>query len=179
MNRRGRKRKAGHREPNGQPVRATERERAEDIMRPAREARERIHGVPEALSSSPDAGSVLGRLVLAGEVTPRQRDAGHLYESIVREYEAVVVLARGVASAGDLDHTHGYDDSDGTDPAYVERYEEAKGRYLRASRCLAWCGNPHAGSAVESVVILDAPLGNGDLPVLRMGLDALEKEFRA
>lgn len=71
--RKGRPRKNNvKRKPSGR-ISSTE---AENPMKVAIEARQRIHGLPEDLARDQMAGSVLGRLRLAGDITEPQYDAG-------------------------------------------------------------------------------------------------------
>lgn len=179
---RGRPRKNAKRHPGGEVKRPGKRARAmgkaEDMTRIAAEARERVFGVPTAYSRIPDAGSVLGRLCLLGSrdgISAQQRDAGKLYEEIVRDWNAAI-LARRVMSGSDLERTGGHDSSDGTEPDYVAKYERAKGRYVRARRALLLSHDAMAQMVIDAVVLDDIPM-DCHVGTLRVALNALAHEF--
>lgn len=118
MSRAGRKRKAGKREPSGRRSRAKSAvtlagaARVDDMtpkvaVSVAVAARCRHFGITEAQATHPDAGTVIGRLMLAKRITAAQRLAADRY---VDAYEAwrKAILARSStgggapASAGDM-----------------------------------------------------------------------------
>ena len=83
----GRPRKDGPREPNGRLDRA---EGKRSAVRTATEARQRLFGLPAAVASQPDAMTVLGRLKLAGEVSPDQADAARRYQELRVRYQRAI-----------------------------------------------------------------------------------------
>jgi hypothetical protein len=91
----GRKRKPGAREPNGRPSRAEQ----ERVYSPA--AIKRM--TDAAVMSAHDArlGTVLGRMLLAGDITPRQAGAGWQWAEIAFEYyQAIGATPLHVKAAG-------------------------------------------------------------------------------
>jgi len=180
----GRKRKDKKpRHPGGEIKRSGKARRKiqkdEDMTNVAAEARERVFGVPKGQSRLPDAGSALGRFALAGVknggISLSQRDAGQLYERIVRTFEAYL-MARRVRSASDFGERGGYDASDGTEPDYVARYEHAKGRYNRAVRAVALLHDHYALGTLNNVVLHDREMWER-VGSLRLALNAIAHEF--
>lgn len=178
---RGRKRKDARRLRNGRianPTTRNERRDKADQTKVVKEARSRVHGVPKILAGSQDAGDCLGRLCLMGRadgISGLQRDAGRLYEAIVRDWQAAI-LARRVMSGSDLERTGGHDNSDGASPAEIERYETVKGRYVRARRCLLLAPDHNTQMVIDAVVLDDRPMW-GHLGTLRVALNAIAHEF--
>lgn len=182
---RGRKRKDGRREPNGRasrkngPDTVTETE-ARRNRETAVTARQRVHGLPMALAATVDGGDVLGRLALVGTagdgITALQRDAGRLYEDIVRTYQRFIGIPP-LTSGSRLDRTGGHDDRDGTDPDYIAAYERAKGRYVRARRCVLLTTDANAQMVLDGVVLDDVDM-RSQTGTLRIALNALAHEFR-
>lgn len=76
---RGRKRKNGAREPNGQPQRAYTHQQEADNLCVVIEARQRHLGVSKAQATDPDWGHTLGVLRLKGIIDQRQMSAGNNY----------------------------------------------------------------------------------------------------
>jgi len=144
----------------------------------AAEARERVFGIPKGQSRLPDAGDALGRFALAGAtdgVSRTQRDAGRLYEAIVRDYQRHLG-ARRLMSGSELERVSGHDNSTGDSPQEIERYERAKGRYIRARRALLLSAEPTAQMVVDAVVLDDVEMWQ-NVGVLRIALNAIAHEF--
>lgn len=80
----GRKRKIGAREPNGR----LDRKSNEARYSPA--AVKRMADASVAAASDPRLGTVLGRLLLAGDITARQAGAGWQWAEIAFEYYSAI-----------------------------------------------------------------------------------------
>lgn len=179
---RGRKRKTGRRLANGrlaEPTTQAARKERRDMTKVAVEARQRVFGLPKEQSRLPDAGDALGRFALAGVpggVSRAQRDAGRLYEAIVRDYQRHLG-ARRLMSGSELERVGGHDNSTGDSPQEIERYERAKGRYVRARRALLLSQEPTAQMVVDAVVLDDVEMWQ-NVGVLRIALNAIAHEFR-
>lgn len=80
----GRKRKPGAREPNGR----IERKNEEPRYSPA--AVKRITESAIALASDPRLGTILGRMLLAGDITTRQAGAGWQWAELAADYYSAI-----------------------------------------------------------------------------------------
>lgn len=180
----GRKRKTGvTRLSTGRIRRAGTREREGEARKVALSARRRLFGVSAEDALKAEAGTVVGRLLMSGEIKPWQHQAALEYEAVVRAANAAY-LSRRLASAGDLDgagrgggHAAAGPGGEGSDPAYVARCRAAIERANRCHRALAGCGELMARYAVDRIVLenLSLPRAVGEL---RIGLNALCREFR-
>lgn len=93
MARAGRKRKEGPREPNGQLSRnpkawTGETERAARAV--ATNARVRLWGVPAELAGQPEAGTVVGRMFLAGTLSREEYEAAVAWQLIRNAYQRAI-----------------------------------------------------------------------------------------
>jgi hypothetical protein len=171
--RRGRKRKTmAARHPDGRTVKLTEKQRVQDIVSVVREARQRVFGIdPDEMPET----SVIGALKASGEISRRQFDALDRYREIVQDHRRYT-LARPLPSAGNLDRTHGHDDSSGEDPSYVLRFNVAMRLYERCTDALRRCPDAFVTSVVDMVVMGDqfAPHFIGSL---RIGANELAREL--
>lgn len=174
--RRGRKRKPGvARHTGGRINYGSRRERAEDIQRVAREARERVFGLSRKAATEMPETSVLGALTATGEISRRQYEAAAQYAEIVRQHD-MLLGSRGLPKAGDLERQASYDDDDGSSAAYRARYRHAMARYDLCRRALADAAKEDrmAGSVVDAVALNNWALP--DLtPTLRIGLNHLAR----
>lgn len=84
MARVGRKRKPGAREPNGRP------DRKEQEQRYSPAAVKRMSDTAMAAAHDPRLGTVLGRLLLLGEISARQAGAGWQWAEIAHEYYSAI-----------------------------------------------------------------------------------------
>ncbi len=174
--RRGRKRKPGVvRLPDGRVKQGGKRERAEDMQRVAREARERVFGLSKTAAAAMPETSVLGGLVATGEISRRQYEAAARYAEIVRQHDILLGM-KGMPRAGDLERQGGYDAEDGSGEAYRARYRHAMARYdhCRAALRDANREDRMAASVVDAVAVNNWSLP--DLtPTLRIGLNHLAR----
>jgi hypothetical protein len=173
--RKDRKRKGTRREPNGRYMRDSKEEREKDVKDVVITARERVYGLSKGSASLQEAGSAVGRLVLAGQLTRAQADAAEEYEKVVRAFLASIE-ARRPSSPGDLNRSGGYDGREGDDPAYIEKCHLAVRRYKEARRGLLEA-SPLAHFAMETWVTEGHEVWSllGDL---RLGLNALARLWR-
>lgn len=174
--RRGRKRKDGAaRRPDGRLHYGSKRERMEDMQRVVKEARQRVFGLSRDQASAMPETSTLGRLVATGEISRRQYEAAALYGEIVRQHD-ILLGAKRLPRAGDLERQSGHDNEDGSSAAYRARYRHAMARYDRCRAALreAAAEDGMASSVVDAVAIADWWLP--DLtPSLRIGLNHLAR----
>jgi hypothetical protein len=128
-------------------------------------ARRRHFGLPEHLASHEKAGTVLGRLWLAGDITDPSREAGERYLVIhaeaMRALKAPVGLA--VSGTGGTAGDHASEEYVAWAIAAVARYEVLKvaleaGGFYRL---------------VHAVVVEDTPVPSTSLPELVAGLAVL------
>ena len=171
----GRKRKAAVRYPGGKLKQQSRAERADQITAVARDARRRVHGVSKTAARQPEAGDLLGRLSLSGEITRRQFDAGRAYAALRRDYDKAM-LARRLESAGDFHEAHGPDHRDGSDPQYRVWVQHTMSTYDRARRALAECSDPLAAMVLDGVV-LDGRQMWRFIGTLRIALNAVGRVF--
>lgn len=161
--------------PSGKVVERPDRERQEDVLRTATEARQRVLGVAPSDTRRPEAGSAVGRLKLTGVISQDQYEAAKTYESVYRGYERAI-LVRRPSSPGNFDKVPGFDAGDGTDERYVEQCTAARRNYGDARRALL-DADPLAQMAVNTWVVEDVPLYHC-VGELRVGLNALARLFR-
>lgn len=121
-----------------------------------------------------EAGTAIGRAILDRNLPAWCADVALEYESVRRNAQRAA-LARQLPSAGDLERTHGYDGSDGLDPAYVEWCEKAERRYAESRRALLMAG-PLVMFAVETWVLENTAVADL-LPDLALGLNALARLY--
>jgi hypothetical protein len=145
------------------------------MQRVVKEARERVFGLSKKAAAAMPETSVLGGLVATGEISRRQYEAAARYAEIVRQHD-ILLGAKGLPRAGDLERKGGYDGEDGTSEAYRARYRHAMARYdlCRAALGEAAREDRMAGSVVDAVAINNWALP--DLtPSLRIGLNHLAR----
>jgi len=174
--RRGRKRKAGaSRRPGGRINYGSKRERIEDMQRVVKEARQRVYALSKTDAAAMPETSVLGRLVATGEISRRQYEAAALYGEIVRQHD-IMLGAKGLPRAGDLERQGGHDNEDGTSAAYRARYRHAMARYdlCRGALREAASDDALAPTVVDAVAIADWSLPDMT-PSLRIGLNHLAR----
>lgn len=183
MGRAGRKRQTAiAREPNGRASRkpADEAKRREakisdithwDMMAVAVTARNRVHGVPLAVAKDQRAGSVVGRMVMAGVLTKAQGDASTRYAEDVAAYHQAISAPRQ-PGAVDLNAGHGQ--------SVLEENVRAKlravRRYTGAREAVQGEADLRRGAnlfaALDYFVLRDENHSHM-LPWLRLALDAL------
>ena len=186
MGKRGPKRLAGKREPNGQLSRVPAMERARRqlqvdrdewaIMSPVIAARHRLHGVPFLSARDQLAGSVIGRMVMSGELSRAQGDASIKYAEDVDNYRQALGAPRQPAAI-DLNRIAG---ATAAGPDHVAFVLRAKRRYLAMTRAVQEIANQHRGAnlfaALHYFVVRDEFHAHmlGDL---RLGLNALAHHY--
>jgi hypothetical protein len=174
--RRGRRRQAGvTRRPGGRIDYGNRKERAEDMQRIVREARERVFGLSKSVAAAMPESTALGRLVATGEISRRQYEAAVGYAEIVRQHDIMLGVG-GLPKAGDLERGAGHDNDDGTSAGYRARYRHAMARYdlCRAALADAARDDRMAAAVTDAVALNDWPLP--DLtPSLRIGLNHLAR----
>ena len=144
------------------------------------EARQRVFGLTEQLADSQDGGDIARVMLLRG--AKKYSDAAKYFEAIdeIRRCHAAhqrAILCRGVPSAGDLSRQPGFDDSDGTDPAYVATFQRSVRQWKEIRRAILECGQPMAMMAVETIIFEEKPAWQllGDM---RCALNAVNRVLR-
>lgn len=128
----------------------------------------------EAQAKFPEAGSVIGRLLLAKVVSYPQAEAAMKYAETMALANAAI-LSKRIGSSGDLNRSRGHDDSDGTEPGYVARCQASIAKSIECHRALREA-HQLARWAVDTIVLEDQPIpADGEL---RLGLNALCRVFR-
>ena len=95
-------------------------------MQTAIEARQRIHGLTPALAVDQKAGSVLGRMCLAGDITEAQYEAG------MRFYKAHAEMLRATLGPRGLETVEPAASGDSVSDDYIEWAMGAVGRHRSA-----------------------------------------------
>jgi len=170
--RRGRPSKLVQRYPSGQPVHSARIQRGEtevQIMSTVVEYRSRMVGEKDA--RSPYAGYELGRLALAGVVTPRRHRAGYDYARLVDDYQRAMGYPSPFPQGMDIGAARGATLTTEPDSARLKRVSN---QYMRALTALSEAGK-QATREVREVCVFDRPPMSVDN--LRLGLDALAKFF--
>jgi hypothetical protein len=174
--RKGRKRKFVSRHPDGRPHQKSPYTREQEARSVALEARQRVFGLNKTDADRQEAGSVLGRLLITGEISRRQFDAAFAYEDARGKYLAALMV-RPQRSAGDLNRSPGHDSSEGDEPTYVRWSSQAVKRYQAMRRRILTCGDPFAQMVLDGCIegrdMLTTSRGN--LGTLRMALNAVAR----
>lgn len=186
MGKRGPRRKAGKREPNGQLSRVPAERNArhldgldqeqQSMISVGIEARQRVWGVPVGLSRDQMAGSAVGRMCLQEHITRTQYEAALSYIAEREEYSRCIMGPRQ-PGAVDLNKTNGASTA-GENVAHVMHITagaKATDAALReAQREVGNMGNLFG--AIDAVLIRDVGLDHfiGDL---RTALNALVRRY--
>ncbi len=173
MRRRGRPRKPGGRHPNGQLKRRSAKAQRDDITAVARRARQNVFGLSAVDAARAEAGDMLGRLAISGEITPRQLAAGRAYEQLRRDLDRAL-QARHVRSSSDYNLGGGYRAPDTDETGHAEWVARVKRRYTVARSALLMCSDPMAAAVVDGVVVEGREMWNF-VGTLRIGLNALDR----
>jgi hypothetical protein len=145
----GRKRKQNvERYPSGDP-------KPEDARETVIEARQRLFGMDRAFAGTQEAGTVLGRALLAGDISQDQHDAAREWEARSREY-SIALGSRMPRSASEFGGPSGYDGRTGDEPDYIAHCDRAKARYGEVRRA-AMEADPFGLMALEVWVLEDRP----------------------
>lgn len=166
----GRKRKICAREPNGREVRAE----SDKGLSPA--IIKRMIERAAVGAADPRLGSVVGRLLLQGDLSARQAGAAWQFAEIAERYHQAIVAPylRGQSFECGVKAADPEESSDAGQAA-IERDRRAVRRYERASAVLDGCG---AGGALVRSLAFDVPLsGWSALVSVRVALDALASHF--
>lgn len=171
---RGRKRKAGPREPNGRPQRRSVGTAEQDAMRTAIEYRQRVFGISPVDVRDQKAATLLGRLCLSGAVSEAQWQAGEDWLKLVNSVYSAVNAPRGFRTAGSMALALDED-------AETERYRLIKARFDAANAAI----EEHA-PVVERIarmrVLTSVVVNEVDVPTLhgtlRMALNGLVRYFK-
>lgn len=163
LNRKGRKRKSGRREPSGRCARAA----AVDYRAMAALNPDRI-GLPEALRTHERAGSSLGRLNLKKRISDHEYEAGQRYSVIVGAYRAMIGVPGHLVGAGKGYQCRG---DAFCDPCLCRQRKERYDDAYCSIRTYA------AHLAVNAVAIHDHDISPDQLVYLREGLAALARHF--
>ncbi len=177
----GRKRKAGKREPNGKLSRRKDEKQArrtideQASMAVGKEARERVLGVKAEHAGTELAGSVCGRLLLQGSISPEHMDAAKAFQETYATYQRVMDSPRP-PKAVEIGGSTG-----GTAREITpEQADRAKERWTEACLCLARVNQEHRTASIyaacDYIVLRDQYLPHmfGDL---RLGLNALARHY--
>ena len=135
MSRAGRRRKLVQREANGQAVRKLQHVEEREAKAVVIAQRIRIYTRKPSDAEQPQSSTELGRLAQDGLLWPhksaestRQNEALRLAGETWLNVRTAAVryrMAPKPLSGGDFHRAGGYDDSDGTDPAYLADYRRA------------------------------------------------------
>lgn len=161
----------GMREPSGKLQRLPKAKLEELNRAVVLDARQRLYGLSEDAAKQAEAEDILGRLYLMREISRAQYEAGRRYLEIVSEYRWSI-LAKGMASASDMDRQRGFDASDGLDPAYIERCRRAEEAYKRVRRAVLEAPDKLAMFILEAVVMERCEMPH-QVGTLRIALNAV------
>lgn len=180
-------RKPGKREPNGRLSRrrtevsarlrdALDRDER-DTISVAVEARQRVWQVPQAQSRDQMAGSFMGRLCLAGEISRIQYEAALLWIE-ASEKNSIACRSPRPPGAVDLNRTIGRG-SDYEDVAAVTRWRE---QYEAASKAVQEAQNHLRGTASLFAALYECVIQDRAfvhmVPDCRLALNALAKHYK-
>lgn len=177
----GRKRKHGRREPNGQlsrraaEVMLRENETERQIMDTVISARCRRFGVTDAVARNPLAGTAVGRMCLARELTMDQYDAAQRYLDARKAYHGAIMAKSDVGDNGG-----GKAAGDKVSEAYAEWCRRAKERWTAVNQVLDELTIAHRSpaprAALDAIVVRDVDVHEltGDL---RVALNAIDRHF--
>ena len=169
--RRGRRRKAGRRHPNGELVADQRDDRALAAEQPHR------RWLPPDKRLSEKAGTPLGGLNLMGVLSDAQHEAGLRYAVIVGEYRAVIEAPKALGGRGKGFGCTGDCRRRRWAGEMVDCIcEMRKKRYDLAFAAVMTAGQ-RAARAVARVAVHAEACPGGALPDLRRGLDALSRHF--
>lgn len=178
MSRRGRARKAGKREPNGQPQRKWG---PNHDVRAVVTAQPHRRWLPEDKRRDQRAESELGRLYLAGRITETEAEAGEKWRGLVSAYLKCLAAPVGpvsVASRGIPDRVEAEPESAFPSTEVSETEEERKERVLvafqRATAVLAHLRD--VAREVDAVCVHDKRCGS--LALLSVGLTGLARHWQ-
>lgn len=173
------------RDANGQIKRtsaqtdARRKEKEQDIVSVAVNARIRRFGLSKRMARSPLAGFSVGRALLANLITREQFDAAYSYSRDLTIYYRVFLQKTPSVRAQEIFKITGY----GGDitPEYIEAAERAKNNFARINGVLNMItGNlatdREIAGIVRDICLMDEPiekLSIEDIHKLKLGLDAL------
>lgn len=170
----GRKRKPGKRFPNGKlkpdQTKGLSAEQVIQIRKDVAATMPHRVGLPAHRRHEQMAESPLGALAIIGAITQQQFDAGHEYRKIVQRYRAVISAPNPNPQAPKMGHI----------PSSVVTLiddEQAIARRVKYQKAFEAITTRWGRLVVNSVVIHDRPLQQGDLPWLTKALDELVKHF--
>jgi hypothetical protein len=178
----GRQKKPGKREPNGKLSRRSEDKQArrsideQAAMSVAKEARQRVHGVAAKDSATELAGTVCGRLLLTGKLTPEQHDAALAYQNTYATYQRAIDAPRPPKAVEIGGSTGGsaHDMTRAQAERAVDRWEKAKA--VLGGLDAVQRGTAVAYAACDYIVLQDKELPHL-IRHLRLGLDALARHY--
>lgn len=184
------KRKHGKREPNGRVSRAKadEAKRNEahlaglerderDALSVGLTARQRVWGIPAAISRDQMAGSAIGRYCLGGQITRTQFDAAMSYLD-EREHYLHAINAPRLPGAVDLNATHGQSvaaENVTRTRAYVAAMKATDAAIMDKQVEIGNMGNLFG--ALNAVLVMDTA-GDHLLGDLRIALNALARRYK-
>jgi hypothetical protein len=186
MGRRGPKAKPGAREPNGRasrkPIDVTTRlngsleAEEREALRVGVESRHRIHKLPPAMLRDTDAGSFVGRLRLAGQITMQQCEAAHRYAQAFHDMQ-MTLGGPQASGAIDLNATHGMPGAENIDRTIKAQatWRNALAAVQRKQNEMHGTSNLYA--ALDYCIIRDAECPHM-LDWLRISLDVLAAHFQ-
>lgn len=162
--RRGRKRKATDRYPNGQPKKQTEQK----IMETAVNARMRVFGLTERDAKQQFAGTFVGRVHMEGDLSRDQLEAAHTYAQTVMAYRTAIQSPERLRNgrSGDMD-----------DQEYTNRCKAAESRFnamVKALREVDRTEGTNCLGVLEPAVLRDADMHHM-LGHLRIALNAIHR----
>lgn len=163
----GRPRKTGKRERNGRVARTYVNPKAQVAAQPHR------RGVAREYREYPEAESNFGRMMLRGNITPAQYEAGMRYAGLVAAFCAVYDAPSPYPHSIDLMRV-GVSRGDEIPPHIAQAIKD---RYNAAFEACESAGRK-AQRAVKEYAVRDQLVDGFDvLDLLKMGLDALVNHF--
>lgn len=180
MKRAGRKRIVSiRRQPNGQPSRAGQADRARQT---ALEARQRLHGAGKADAQRPEWGFALGRALMRGELSQLQFQAGLIAADVITFYYRMKGYKRPTPQAFDMFRVVGL----GHAIARPETVAAAEADYMRLQKAMRTAAengrHPYASASntIHMACVEDNEIGvwpSHMLRYLKNTLDAIALEF--
>lgn len=133
--------------------------------------RKRVDGLSEADAKRNEAGYELGRMMLRGQITGRQHEAGCSYALLVSDYQRAIGFPPPYPQGIDLGAARGLSLTAEPDAARVRR---TVNQYMQSITAISDAGRA-ADKAVREVCVYDREVN--DVENLRVGLNALATFF--
>jgi hypothetical protein len=153
------------------PISAVKSRPKEDPRRVVLEARQRVLGVSPEDAAQPEAGTVLGRLKLAGTIRESEYEAGKRYLELYQAYLKALRAPTGLVVAG-----KSTSEPDVTED-YVEWATRAVAHYEVMKSALEDQVATYGRIVVEGACIDNIPVPNVNMLTLRIALEFLARKM--